>query len=33
MCDSLEVGGRGEADIIPEAHKKQAFKGHCVFLF
>lgn len=26
MCDSL--GGSGEADIIPEAHKKKALKGH-----
>lgn len=28
MCDSLEVGGSGETDIIPEAHKKKRLKGH-----
>lgn len=32
MCDSLEVGGSGEADIIPEAHKKKPVKGHSFFL-
>lgn len=33
MCDSLEVGGSGEADIIPEAHIEEPFKRLFFFTF